>query len=31
MERGYILSQEDFDRLHYETEAVKSLRDAKVF
>lgn len=29
MERGYILNQEDYDRLHYETEDVKSLRNAK--
>ncbi|XP_043484400.1 uncharacterized protein LOC122512565 [Leptopilina heterotoma] len=29
MERGYILNQEDYDRLHYETEDVKGLRNAK--
>ncbi|XP_033215815.1 uncharacterized protein LOC117172121 isoform X2 [Belonocnema kinseyi] len=29
IEDGYILNQEEFDRLHYETDAVKHLREAQ--
>lgn len=29
IENGYVLTQEEYDRLHYETEAIKELRQAQ--